>query len=133
MPFVKQFQSGEQSKIKYTTELTPFVLNTPLSPIELANQKVTELQNEQIHILNEENGVQSQRAGNKMKKYKVINTKWNIKPMKACCSSKAALKVFQLFRKNNIRKRKLIIVHVTTNRKYKYSLTKQGLRREFMK
>tara|TARA_Y100000310_G_C20200148_1_gene586505 strand:+ start:213 stop:605 length:393 start_codon:yes stop_codon:yes gene_type:complete len=130
MPLVKPFQPGETSEISYKSEVKPLILNTPLSPIELANQKVAEIQQEQLLILNEEHGMKPQAAGNKMKTYKIINTKWNPGIIKACCSSKAVLKAFQLFRNNNIRKRKLTIQHIATNRKYKYSFTKKGLRRE---
>ena len=48
MPLVKQFEQGESSELQYESEIHPSVLNTPLSPIEYANQNSIELQNDHL-------------------------------------------------------------------------------------
>ena len=58
MPLVKQFVQGEISELQHESNIKPMVLNTPLSPIELANQTATELETEHLNILNEGNNDQ---------------------------------------------------------------------------
>ena len=134
MPLVQKFDEGETTDLKYESDIQPKVLNTHLSPIEYADKNASEAQNEHINILNEENGVQTldntQTAGGNIRKYKVLDKNVKLNIIKSCCSSKAALKAFRLLRKRNIKKRKLTILDVQTNRRYKYSLSKNGLGRE---
>tara|TARA_Y100001970_G_C14072036_1_gene769981 strand:+ start:25 stop:429 length:405 start_codon:yes stop_codon:yes gene_type:complete len=134
MPFVKPFTAGENSEVAYKAEIKPIIHNTPLSPIELANEKIAQLHKEQIAILNEEQGVVSQKAGGTqvVKKYKIYDDKYNIGVIKACCSSKAALFVFHTLRKKHIRKRTLVIINLKTKRKYKYTFSKGQLKRIYL-
>ena len=129
MPLVKQYEQGEISELQHESEIHPQVLNTPLSPIEYANQNSTELQNEHLNILNEESGINTlttQAAGGNVRKYKVLDKNVKLYIIKSCCSSEAALKAFRLLRKRKIKKRKITILDVQSNRRYKYCLSKNG-------
>ena len=130
MPLVKQFVKGEISELQHESDIKPAVLNTPLSPIELANKTATESEAEHLNILNEESGVQTlentQTAGGNVRKYKVLDKNIKLNIIKSCCSSKAAIKAFRLLKKKKIKKRKITLLDVITNRRYKYSLSKNG-------
>ena len=130
MPLVKPFVQGEISELPHESDIHPQVPNTPLSPIELANKTTTELETEHLNILNEESGVQTlentQTAGGNVRKYKVLDKNVKLNVIKSCCSSEAALKTFRLLKKRKIKKRKITLLDVITNRRYKYSLSKNG-------
>ena len=133
MPLVKNFEEGV-SEIEYKPDIKPTVLNTPLSPIEYANKYANEQQNELLNILNEENGIKTlnkpQTAGAHLRKYKVLDKNIKLNTIKSCCSSDAALKAFNILKNKNIKKRKLIILDIKNNRRYKYSLINNSLNRE---
>jgi len=134
MPLVKQFEEGV-SEIDYKPDIKSTVINTPLSPLDYANKQSTELQNEHLSILNEEigiktNGKPTQTAGGHLREYKVVNKNVKLNIIKSCCSSEAALKAFNILRNKNIKKRKITILDIKNNRRYRYSLSKNSIKRE---
>jgi hypothetical protein len=132
MPFVKPFKAGETSDVNYKADIVPEVSNTPDNPVDAAMKTMLQSQNDHLEILNEANGIMkpTQSAGSKLNNYKVLNSKIRLNVIKACCSSKAASIAFKRFKNRGVRKRKVIIVNTKTNLKYKYSMSKDGLKRE---
>tara|TARA_Y100001970_G_scaffold199501_1_gene242662 strand:+ start:4892 stop:5302 length:411 start_codon:yes stop_codon:yes gene_type:complete len=134
MPLVKQFNEGEISELEHKPDIKPIVLNTPLSPIEYGNKYANDLKSEHLNILNEETGINknltTQTAGGNLRRYKVLDKNAKLNIFKSCCSSEAALKAFTLLRKKNIKKRKITLLDINTNRRYKYALSNNSLKRE---
>ena len=133
MPFVKAYTPGPSEKT-YTAKIIPEVSNTPDSPIDASLKTLEDNQSAHLDILNEENGIikKTQTAGGKKHSYRVLNSKIRINVIKSCCSSTAAMVAFKRFRNRGIKKRKVVIVNIKTNMKYKYSLSKDKLKREKM-
>lgn len=140
MPLIKPTPApGTLSEVK-PPEFPVEIPNNSASPIDQGLTNLETHNNNHQKILESEGGLhpineQSAQIGGKksyMRKYKLLNTNLNNKYIKGSNSYSVAEKVFSLLRKNKYKNRKIIILDMKTNRRYKYVLTKTKLTREFL-